>query len=355
MAPRSDDSGAPPASPRANGLWLTAFAAAGAVICALIFRPFLPALVWSMVLVLLATPLERRLRGVLGRGWASAGVTVVFVALAILGPALFVFEALLRELVGGTVVARQMLSAAHWQAIARDNPPLAPVIAWADANVDFALVLQTLSARLGGWGESLIQGSLSGAITLLLTLYFLFYLLRDGAYFQRAIGGLLPLDEAEFARVSSAVANTIFASFYGTIAVAALQGLLAGLMFWWLGLPSPVFWGIVMGALAIVPFLGAFVIWAPAAIGLAAAGQAGSALILTVWGLFVVGLIDNVVYPILVGKRLALHSLVSFVAILGGLALFGAHGVVLGPICVSVTAVLLAIWRERAAAARAGR
>jgi predicted PurR-regulated permease PerM len=118
-------------------------------------------------------------------------------------------------------------------------------------------------------------------------------------------------------------------------------------MFWWLDLPSPVFWGVIMGLLAVVPFLGAFIVWVPVSIALALDGQLLSAAILAVWGTVIVGLVDNVVYPILVGRQLAMHSMVSFIAIVGGLILFGAHGLVLGPMIVAGALALLEIWRSR--------
>ena len=120
-------------------------------------------------------------------------------------------------------------------------------------------------------------------------------------------------------KVFSHVADTINATIYGTLAVAAVQGTLGGLMFWWLGLPAPVLWGLVMGVMAVVPVLGAFIVWIPAAIFLALEGSWGKALILGVWGGVIVGGIDNVMYPILVGNRLKLHTIPAFIAIVGGL------------------------------------
>jgi predicted PurR-regulated permease PerM len=126
-------------------------------------------------------------------------------------------------------------------------------------------------------------------------------------------------------------------------------------MFWWLGLPAPLFWGVMMGLLAVVPFLGAFVIWAPAALFLALAGEVTSAAILAAWGTIVVGLVDNLVYPILVGRKLMLHTVPSFIAVVGGLILLGAPGIVLGPIIVAVSLTLLAILRSRLSQAASAR
>jgi predicted PurR-regulated permease PerM len=124
---------------------------------------------------------------------------------------------------------------------------------------------------------------------------------------------------------------------------------LGGLMFWVLGIPGALLWGAVMALLAIVPVLGAFVVWVPAALFLVLQGNWGKALILTAWGAGVVSLIDNLLYPLLVGKRLRLHTLPVFIAIVGGILLFGSAGVILGPVTLAVTVALVDIWRRRTA------
>jgi predicted PurR-regulated permease PerM len=111
-------------------------------------------------------------------------------------------------------------------------------------------------------------------------------------------------------------------------------------------------WGVAMGLFAVVPVLGAFVIWVPAALFLALSGSWGKALILTVWGGVIVSLIDNLLYPVLVGKRLRLHTVPVFVALVGGLTLFGAAGLILGPVVLAITVALVDIWRRRTANGR---
>jgi len=154
-------------------------------------------------------------------------------------------------------------------------------------------------------------------------------------------------------RLFGRVGDTIFATVYGTLAVSLIQGLLGGLMFWCLGLPAPLLWGVVMALLAVVPMLGASVIWAPAAIFLALDGSWEKALVLAVWGVLVVSTIDNLLRPILVGKRLKLHTVHAFISMVGGVILFGSAGLILGPVVFTVTAVLLEIWRRRQTAATA--
>ena len=120
-------------------------------------------------------------------------------------------------------------------------------------------------------------------------------------------------------------------------------------MFWLLGLPSPLFWGAIMALLAVVPVLGTFVIWAPAAAYLALRGDWTKALMLASWGAIAIGLIDNFLYPFLVGNRLRFHTLLVFFAIVGGLSLFGASGVILGPLLLATADALLEIWKRRIA------
>ena len=158
----------------------------------------------------------------------------------------------------------------------------------------------------------------------------------------------MPLSAPEFTTLKRRVTSTIHATVLGMAAVSVIQGILGGAMFWWLGLPAPVFWGVLMGLLAVVPFLGAFVIWVPAALILALAGDLVSSALLAVWGTIVVGLVDNVMYPMLVGKRLMLHTIPSFIAVAGGVVLLGAPGIVLGPVIVAVSVTLLEILRHRA-------
>jgi predicted PurR-regulated permease PerM len=155
------------------------------------------------------------------------------------------------------------------------------------------------------------------------------------------------LPEPATDQIRRRVVETIQAIFYGTLVVAVVQGTLGGLMFWWLGLAAPLLWGIMMGLLAVVPVLGASIIWLPAAIFLALEGSWGKAIVLTLWGSVVVGGIDNLLYPMLVGNRLKMHTAVAFIAVVGGLLVYGPSGVILGPVVVAVTISLLEYWHAR--------
>src|SRR5690606_27433702 len=113
------------------------------------------------------------------------------------------------------------------------------------------------------------------------------------------------------------------------------------------GVPGAVLWGVAMGILAIIPYLGTFVVWGPVAALLAVQGEWVKAGVLVAWGMLAIGLIDNLLYPILVGQRLRQHTVTAFIAILGGVSLFGGTGLILGPVLVAVTFFLIDIWCER--------
>jgi predicted PurR-regulated permease PerM len=358
-----DDLSGKAQSPETEGGWLSRervlalvlLVATGLAVyvCYRLARPFLPALAWALALAVVAHPLhdwiERRLR----RANLAAGVAVVLVAVAIVGPTVLLTQRLGREVAWGVGWVQSEYTSGHWRAALERHPWLATVLSWFGGGVDVGGAAERLLSTLSSNIPSALTGSVWAVAELLITLFALFYFFRDRRPALRALRSLVPLSEAEVEEVFRRVADTIYAIVYGTLTVALVQGLLGGLMFWVLGLPAALLWGAVMALLAVVPVLGAFVVWAPAALFLALTGSWGKAIVLTVWGVGVVSLIDNLLYPILVGKRLRLHTLVVFIAIVGGVPLLGSAGVILGPAALAVTVALVDIWRRRTSGGRA--
>ena len=352
----------PVTPPRATTGWLSREQALALVLivstaialylCYRLAHPFLPALAWALALAAVTLPCYAWLLNRLNRPNCAAGLAVVLVAVLLIAPTFFVLTHLGREVAG--VVERLQMEATtgQWQAILERNPRLAPAFNWLATHVDVrgqvAQAMRALPARL----PALVSGSLWVAMELLLVLFFLFYFFRDRHKVLQTLRTLVPLSEAETTEVFARVADTLHATLYGTLVVAMVQGALGGLMFWWLGLPAPLVWGTVMGLLAVVPILGAFVVWIPVAVFLALEGQWGKALILTGWGGLVIALVDNLLYPMLVGQRLRVHTLPVFIAMLGGIALFGASGLILGPLVLALTQALVDVWRRRTSGGR---
>jgi predicted PurR-regulated permease PerM len=212
--------------------------------------------------------------------------------------------------------------------------------------------LRALVGRLGEFftniGASLLKQSTGQALTFVLAFYMLFFFLRDRRAGLEAIVRLSPFSDLETGKLIVRARDTIYAMIYGTLAIAALQGAMGGFMFWLLNFPSPLFWALVMGVVSVVPVLGSFVVWIPATIFLALEERWGEALTLGVWGGVVISSVDNFVRPILVGETLRLHTAPTFVAMLGGLQLFGSAGLILGPLAFTSTTLMLAFWRRRA-------
>jgi predicted PurR-regulated permease PerM len=343
----------------ATGLSKKAVLTVAMLICAgllyLIARPFIPAIVWSSALAVMFSPVEGLLRRKTRSRTMAATLTLLLALIIVVIPAIYVSVALVREVAAGAGNVGAAITPAGLDQLKHNYPQVAAAFENASDWLDLPRLAQAATMQIGQLGGQLVQLSLGGLITLVLTFYFLFYLLRDREAVLKAAARVTPLSANEFRDLTARTAEIVFASAYATAAVAALQGFLGGVMFWFLGLPSPVFWGVIMGLLAVVPFLGAFIIWVPAAIMLALAGQWLPALVLATWGTIVVGLIDNLIYPILVGKRLALHPMVSFIAIVGGLLLFGAHGIILGPVIIALSQSLLPVWRSRLDGQSAGK
>ena len=337
---------------RALGLVLLAATAVAVYLCSRLALPFLPALAWALALAVIAHPLHSWLARRLGRANLAAGLAVALVAVAIIAPALFLTQQLIREAARGVEWFQSEAAMGRWQALLAGNPRFAPVLSWIAANVDLRGAVQQLPTALTSGASSVVTGSAYLIVQLLITLFVLFYLFRDWRPVLRTIRSLVPLSERETDEVFGRINDTIHATIYGTLVVAAVQGILGGLMFWVLGLPASLLWGTLMTLLAVVPVLGAFVVWVPAAVFLGFEGSWGRMLILIAWGLGVVSLIDNLLYPILVGQRLRLHTLPVFIAIVGGLTLFGSSGVILGPVILAITVALVEIWRRRTAGGR---
>lgn len=318
---------------------------AGLYLCVRLAAPFVPALVWAVTLAVLFAPMQRRLEAKFRRPGLAAGVAVLVIGLIVVVPAAFVLQQLLEQAQSGAELVSAKVKSGEWRRAIAAQPWLAPAAQRLEQELDLPGVLQSLAGWLSGTAGMLLKGSALQAIGLCLTFYLLFYALRDRQPALAALTALSPLSADDTARLLSRVSDTIYATIYGTLAMAVVQGLLGGLMFWWLGLPAPLLWGVVMALLAVVPVLGAFIVWIPAALLLAAEGSWIRAIILALWGLLVVGTIDNLLLPVLMGNRLQCHTLLAFIAIIGGLLLFGAPGLILGPVVLTLTTALLAHWR----------
>ena len=330
---------------------LVAVLVAALYVCWLMFQPFFNVLLWAAVLSVMFYPMHRRILERTKRPSLAAACSTLLVILLILLPVTLVTVAVVRELSGAA--AAFQASDHSW------TQSMPPGVAWLFdrlgqyVDLDRESARRFVAARMQTWGTALaastlmVVGGAAGAIVqTLLVVFTLFYFFRDGGRIRHAAYEMVPLQRVQWQDILTRTQDVIAATVYGVLAISAIQGVLGTFIFWALGLPSPLLWGVVMFFLSMIPMAGAFLVWVPAAIYLALTGALVKAGILAVWGVLVIGGIDNILSPRLVGRRARLHELLIFFAVLGGLQVFGVLGLVLGPVVVAMTLALIEMVRQ---------
>lgn len=319
-------------------------------LCWLMIQPFIGVLAWATVLVIVFYPIHRRLVQRTRRPALSALLSCILVILTILVPVVLLTVAVLNELSGAT----QNLQAAIVYLLDPNSPVTGRVLRWAGNYIDIERIrsgqylaeqLQGVSGQIAGRTLGIIGGVVGAIVQMFFVIFTMYYLFRDGDRIFDAVRDSLPVERKQAVSIMERARDVIGASVYGVLAIAVIQGTLGGLAFWTLGVPSALVWGVVMVFLSMIPMLGAFLVWVPAAIYLAATGHYVKALLLVLWGTLVIGMIDNFLRPKLVGSRTKLHELLIFFAVLGGLQVFGVLGIVMGPVILAITMTLIEIFR----------
>lgn len=304
----------------------------------LLCAPFLRPLVWAAILAVYFYPLYRRLETRLGKN-AAAGVSTAGVALIIVVPAVLIVIAFVQQ---GTQAARNIDLSPGSEGIMR----LHRAWEWLQRQ-RFGNNLgsfEDMVAQAGAWLTNLVTHSAGGLLQdaasmimdLIVILFSLFFFFRDGDSIRNWVWKASPF-EASFSSLQiTETGGVIRASISAGIIVASIQGLLGGLTFALLGLGAPIFWGVMMGFFALLP-LGSGVVWVPAAAWLLLTGHIGYGIALIAVGAGVIGLVDNLLRPILLSGRTEMNGLLVFVSLLGGIAAFGLLGLVLGPVIMAIS------------------
>ena len=326
---------------------LIALTTVAMLVTALIIAPFFASLVWALTFAVIARPLHDWLSKRLGKPALGAAVTVLAVALVLVLPATFLAWQIGHQAAEGIGYLREQVEGGGLQRSLAQYPRLQGIVTQVAGRIDAGTLATKALPAVQSYASAWLAASIWGIAQILIALFALFFFFRDRDAILKVVRSLLPLSTDESNYLFKQVTTTIHATIYGTVVVALVQGTLGGLMFMLLGVPAALLWGVAMAILSIVPSLGSFVIWIPVAAAYAFQGHWGKAALLAGWGALVVGTIDNLLYPMLVGKEMRLHTLAVFLAMIGGLALFGAVGVVLGPVSLTATLALVEIMRER--------
>jgi predicted PurR-regulated permease PerM len=317
----------------------------------LILKPYLSYLIWGALLAMIANPLNKRLRsGVSNDNLRAAIMSVIVVALIIL-PAVLLTLGLVSEASSMYTSFREASAEGKYDFILKPdayqwnekvNEYLRPYVDISQINVAGWISgnLQRLTSYLAG-GVSSVVGNISMAIiSFVFIIFCMFFFIRDGDKIADYVWSLLPMSDELKQSLATHQREVVEASIYGGLIIACVQGGLGALIFLVLGLPSPLFWGVVMAFLSIIPLVGPWLIYLPAAAILALSGSWVKGVILIVAGTIVVSQADNFLRPVIIGKRAKIPTLILLFSILGGLKLFGILGLLMGPIIASMVLTL---------------
>lgn len=339
---------------RALALALIAITAIVAWLCWQLVEPFYAPLAWALALAVVAHPLYAWLCTKTARHSLCAALITLCVSVLIMLPAGFAVQQVGQQ--AGTAAKKfeENFADGRWRKLLQQNPRVAAALESVDGVADLKGQAAKAAEQVPKLLQKLVTGSLQLMAAMAVAMLLLFFFLRDGPRMLEGLRRVLPLSRREASLVFRRVDDTIYATMYGTLAVAVIQGALGAMIFLLLGLPAPLLWGSAMAALAIVPVIGTAIVWGPAALYLLIEGSPGKAVALVAWGLMVIGLVDNLIQPYIVKGRMHAHFMLVFISLLGGLAVFGTSGVVLGPVILTLGIVLLEIWRRRFDAATSG-
>lgn len=332
--------------------WIAVLAATALALylCWLMLRPFIGVLAWAVVLVIVFYPVHHRLKNRLRRPGLSALLSCVLVVLLAVLPLTVLTVAVAEELSSAVPNLPSQMS----NVMNPETSVLGRVSGWIEGRfgIDTTRSQEFMVQQLQRVGQSVLGLSLNlagniatGIVKAFFVVFTMYYLFRDGDRIVSKLPAALPLSPEQSEAIISRTREVVSASVYGIVVIAAFQGLLGGLAFWILGIPSPLLWAVLMTFVCMIPVLGSFLVWLPLAIYLFLNGHWTKAILLVVWGALVISTIDNLLRPKWMKNQTRLHELLVFFSVLGGISVFGLLGIVLGPVVLAITLGLLHTFR----------
>ncbi|HUL30976.1 MAG TPA: AI-2E family transporter, partial [Thermodesulfobacteriota bacterium] len=324
-----------------------------------ILSPFLSSIVWAILLAMVFYPLFKRLQNLLKkREVLSALIMTLLVLVVIVLPFTLLMASLAGEVVSLYHQVEEMIKTGELQ-VYLEKITEVPFFKWTLArlgqHIDLSktdplpLLLRNLnqiSTFIFNQTTVLLKGFSTFIAGFFFTLLSLYYLFKDGSTLFEGLKEIAPLPSREKDLLIQRFKDMIYATIYGGILIAIIQGVLGGLSFWVLGLPSPVFWGTAMALLSFIPVGGTALIWGPAAIVLLIGGSILKGILLFGIGIFVISMVDNLLRPFFISTRTNIHPLLLFFAVLGGVQAFGLIGLIAGPLVATLFLTLLEIYAQ---------
>lgn len=318
---------------------------------ALVIEPFFAAILWAVVAAILFAPLNDTLRARMNGGRnRAASLTLLLIVLLVIVPAIILALALIQEgaLVYGRIQSGEIDFARIFLQFRASLPGWATELLDRSGLTNLNAVQEMLDSSLrasfrtlAGQALQIGQGAFSFLVSLSVMLYLTFFLLRDGEALGRRVSEAAPLRVPARQALVRQFIVVVRATIKGSIVVAIVQGVIGGLVFWMLGISGALLWGVMMGFFSLLPAVGTGLIWVPVALYLIVTGALFKAAILIFCGLFVIGLVDNLLRPILVGREARIPDYVVLISTLGGIELFGFSGLIVGPM---IAALFISVW-----------
>jgi predicted PurR-regulated permease PerM len=308
-------------------------------------KTFFFAIFWAAVIAILFSPLYRRLHGWTSAPNLSASLVLVVIVLLIILPAVLVGTLLVGEslMLYDSIDSGPLGVKLKIFLIGIKNHPFLDRL-----HIDEALLTQKIADIAKGVTNfivatlsNLTQNTFVFIVKFGVMLYALYFFIRDGKRFVGALGRMLPIGDARGRRLFERFAATSRATLKVTVIIGGLQGALGGILFFVTGIEGALIWGLLMIFFSVIPGIGCSIVWAPAGVILLATGHLWEGITILAAGVFVISMVDNLLRPILLGRDVQMHALLIFLSTLGGIAVFGVSGFILGPI---LAALLLAVW-----------
>ncbi|MFP5406529.1 MAG: AI-2E family transporter [Gammaproteobacteria bacterium] len=316
-----------------------------------ILWPFYGAVFWGVVLAILFAPLYRRLlRAMRFRRTPAALATLAIIVVIVILPLTLITAALVQQGAGiyQMIQSGEVNFPRYFEQILGVLPDWVTALLDRFGVFDIGSMQQKLAAGVTQGSQFLAkqalgigQNTLDFVIGFFITLYLAFFLIRDGGALAGRMKEAIPLDAHYKRSLFRKFTTVVRATVKGNVVIAIVQGVLGGIAFWFLGINGVLLWGVLMAFLSLLPAVGAALVWVPVALYLLATGAVGHGIGLVAYGVLVMGLVDNLLRPILVGKDTKLPDYVVLISTLGGMAIFGINGFVIGPM---IAAMFMAVW-----------
>src|SRR3989344_3200749 len=312
-----------------------------------IIKPFFYPIFWAAIIAGIFYPVFNKINSVLKYPNFSSLATIIIVLVIIIIPVTLLSSLILKESVNiydslasnqGPIVST-VKNVFSWV----QNNPITDKLNLDEQQVTAKLteIAKTITDFIFTAAKNLTQNSLTFLIMFIIMIYTLFFFLKDGEKLLKKLMRIFPLGDKHEVIMYKKFTSTARAVLKGTLIVGAIQGFLGGLLFYVVGIEGALIWGVIMMLLSVVPSLGSYIIWLPAALIMFVLGNIWQGVLVVIFGALVISTIDNFLRPILVGKDTQMHPLLILFSTLGGLLFFGISGFIIGPI---ITALLLSLW-----------